>query len=389
MTVGIVRADLKDVGEKMKELLDLIGYAPRSDRKRVMLKPNIVDNIRPNTGVITHPKVVEALIQYYQAQGREVTIAEGSGYFAADEKFALAVKTSGYRKLADRYGVELVNLESCEREPYDFGECCAFDEYGELELPVMLKTHEYVNVPTMKTHILTLVTLGLKNQKGLLLLKDKKKFHQEGLHRVIKGLYDLVKPDLTVIDAIICLEGTGPGQFGANAREMDLLIGGTDGMEVDNIAVQVMGFSVDNVKHLTRLDNISTVGEKVEDVRAEFKPPADHIRIMNMHVYMNEEVCTSCQMVMSRMGQKIFFTPELKERLEAMGRANLVMGTARLPENLEGKTVCVGKCARETAEEYGLPLVKGCPPSHRDVIDVFFDGYYQKQEAAKEDAGTK
>ena len=78
---------------------------------------------------------------------------------------------------------------------------------GTLDVPKLLRDCEYVNVPTMKTHGQTMVTLGVKNQKGLLPMGQKKFFHKKDLHACILALSEAVRPDLTVVDGIYCVEG--------------------------------------------------------------------------------------------------------------------------------------------------------------------------------------
>ena len=58
-------------------------------------------------------------------------------------------------------------------------------------------------MPKMKTHLQSSVTLGIKNQKGLLLTKDKKVFHRMDIHDALRQLSSAARPDLTIVDGII------------------------------------------------------------------------------------------------------------------------------------------------------------------------------------------
>ncbi len=371
MPVSIVRSKITEVHEKLKESLSLIGYVPKKDK--VFLKPNIVDAANPKLGVTTHPKVVEALLNYYQALGKEVVIGEGTGFFNTDDKFRKLVKESGYIRLEKEYGIEILNLETAERVTRSW-------KYGDLELPSLLDTHEYVNVPTMKTHIQCTVTLGMKNQKGLLKLADKKKFHQIDLNDMIRELATVAIPDLIVMNAIYCCEATGPAIVGSKPKKMDLLIAGTDIFEVDNVSARIMGFDPAEIPHIPERPNIDVRGLPIEAVQSPFEPPEPYLQIKNIYAYSDTKACTSCTINLSRAMQKIFFTPELQIALETKGKIDLLMGTHPLPENPSPTVICVGKCAKETAETNELPLIKGCPPSYRALINYLFDGYYENQE---------
>ena len=58
----------------------------------------------------------------------------------------------------------------------------------------------------MKTHLQTMVSLGVKNQKGLIPMETKKIFHKKDLHAYIFELSKVVQPTLTLVDAIYCIE---------------------------------------------------------------------------------------------------------------------------------------------------------------------------------------
>jgi uncharacterized protein (DUF362 family) len=69
------------------------------------------------------------------------------------------------------------------------------------------------------------------------------------------------------------------GPRGGDVFEMNLLVAGRDHGEVDYVGISIMGYSVDEVKHLkyhlekNRLDTrlIQVVGEKLEDVKRPFQ----------------------------------------------------------------------------------------------------------------------
>jgi uncharacterized protein (DUF362 family) len=167
MTVGIVRATLESLDGSIAELLELIGYRPQRDA--LFIKPNVPDAGPAGQGLYTDPAVVEAFIRRFP--GREVVIGEGC-IVGCDASAALA--KTGYVALAKRYGAETLDLEQAERFEVDW-------PHGRLRLPALLRSHEYINVAKMKTHVQTGATLGLKNQKGLLAAADKRRFHRLGL----------------------------------------------------------------------------------------------------------------------------------------------------------------------------------------------------------------
>jgi uncharacterized protein (DUF362 family) len=370
--VAIRRADLSNLETDIEELLDLIGYTPV--KERVLLKPNIVVAASPEDGAITHPKVTEALVHYFRKRKREVVIAEGTGIFGGEQEFERLLRATGYDLIRDQLGVPIINLEQTVTEDVPW-------RYGYLPLPKLLKRYEYVNVPTMKTHSQTMVSLGVKNQKGLIPMKAKKMFHKKGLHSYILELSNVIRPALTVMDAIYCIEGTGPtGPPVGRVKKMDLVLAGKDMMAVDNVAIQVMGFDIKEIRHLRPIENIHVLGEEIKNVRSEFeKPMATHYGVGPFVVYSDEKSCTMCTVTLYKAFSKIINTPNLCQELSSrkeLNKINIVTGTAELPPELDAPALCIGDCSTKVARKMGLPQVKGCHPDYREVVNFLFPGYY-------------
>ena len=374
----------------MALLIDQLGYTP--SRSQVLLKPNIVDALKPNEAVTTDPAIVQGLILALQDRGaKSFVIGEASGYFAADEHWARLVEEAGYVKMVDSlvkdHGVDvtLVNLETAEREDYPW-------EYGTLPLPALLGTHAYINIAKMKTHVHTQVSLCCKNQKGLLRLAEKKKFHLgikgASLHDCIRALAVTIQPELAIIDATRALEGSGPttemnGQ--TKVRRLKLCIGGTDLVEVDNAGCQVMGTPVAEVAHLPEVPvEIAPGSMPLEDAIA--KPPLrrPRLEVVNgpFHRFAMETACTGCQVALSRMFRKVQFVPELRAHLGDFQKnypfVNLVLGRAPAEKVAEiaangGEFIFWGNCTKEMAAEFGGKHVPGCPPEHNAAIQIILD----------------
>jgi len=356
MAIGIAKANLNNVDQKMSELLNMIGYVPK--KKKIFLKPNVVNIRKPQTGVITHPRVVEALLKHFSDY--EVVIGEGS-IIGTDTKEVF--KKTGYTALAEQYGVQLVDLNDVERTEIKW-------KYGTVRIPKILETHEYINIPTMKTHIVTTVTIGFKNQKGLLSAADKMRFHKMGLHQPIREFAEVVRPDLTVVDGIICVEGDGPGLSG-KPKQMDLIIAGTDLSEVENVCCRIMGFDANEIEHIPSVEIGEIKGLTIDEVRRPFLRARSFHKKFNVY-YHPFDGCSGC---INSVGEGVrslrspiklakFLYWGLLRRLDFIAGSN-----PALPENA-GRVICVGNCAAKFAREHGLPLLEGCPPNPHDIGKV-------------------
>ncbi|MFX0133513.1 MAG: DUF362 domain-containing protein [Candidatus Hodarchaeota archaeon] len=376
MTVGIIRSSLKEVDTKLPELLDLIKYKPK--KKKIFIKPNVVDAINAKSGVIVPSQLVDALIKYLIEKEnisiKEIVLGEGTGFFNKEEHFKRLVKESGYIKLEKKYGLEFENLENAERITKTW-------EYGEIELPKYIETHEYINIPVMKTHSQATVTLAMKNQKGLLLLKDKQKFHRTNaygnLHDSILELAKVAIPDLIITSAIYAIEGHGPTlNAQSKTKKLDLLLAGTDLIEIDNVCCSLMGFDVNKIKHIPKVE-FSTVGIPLDEVKTKFRGPDPYMKVQNVYVHPSDGVCTLCSMAISRMFRKIVFAEEIREKFEKLNkkynRIDLIFGSefTDLPEKaIPGQVFCFGACTVKLAKEKNIPYVKECPPHYNDMINL-------------------
>ena len=380
MSVKIVKADKYDV--KLLKLLvrDAIEESRLNlqGKKTALLKPNIVLPVKPKSAIITHPAVVDAVVSVLKEKGFEdIVIGEGAGV-GADESMIFA--TSGYKKL-ERDGVRLVNLNKAPRKKINW-------KYGTLKIPkIVAETDLYVNIPKMKTHGQTTVTLAMKNQKGLLSNADKKRFHLLGLHEPIVELAKVVKPDLNVVDAVEAMEGEGP--LSGKKKKVGALVIGTNLLEVDMACCELMGIEYKKVKHIKEAirGDIGPKKPKIkginpEEVKTSFKRANEkHGHILNVYSWRNPYACSMCidsfsQAVKSAIRNPKYwlsFIPKFAY-LAVFKRIDIIQGChAEIPAN-HGSIICLGDCTKEIAKKNGFIHVKGCPPRAEDILEALIKG---------------
>jgi uncharacterized protein (DUF362 family) len=186
---------------------------------------------------------------------------------SADEVF----QKTGVKELCEYYEVGLVNLSKDVLIPVEKDYLVLRD----FRVPRMvLKADRLINVPVMKTHPLTTVSLSLKNMIGL--IPGRKAIYHPRISEAIIDIMNVRKPDLNILDAMICLEGDKERK----TKKMDLIMASQDAVALDTIACKVMGINPINVEHIFRAGysnigeyaekNIQVVGQKVENVRDKF-----------------------------------------------------------------------------------------------------------------------
>ncbi len=374
---GLIKQGIKKLG------LDLKG------KKSALLKPNIVNIARPNSAKITHPIVVEAVIDVLRNMGiDDITVGDGPAVDADDGK---VFEVSGYLRLAQRKNVRLLNFngtESVEIKIITENRKRAFGdetgvEHGIISVPRLLMDADlYINIPKLKTHVNTGISISMKNQIGLLSRDEKMQFHLTGLHEPIARLSHTIRPDMIIVDGITGLEGEAP--IHGEKKEAGILAMGTDMLEVDLICCQLMCIDPSAVKHIhfllpgdKKVPQIENLGEKMEELKTKFQQPNHRYgRVLNIYSWRNPRSCPLCSIAfnraieMAKRNPKYWFSFFPKFMFQALfKRIDLVKGP--LPEMPRDKNfvICFGDCAQEVSEGEGLPFVRGCPPGSEDLLD--------------------
>lgn len=382
----IVRRGISDIG------LDL------SDKKSAVIKVNIVQARQPDTGIITHPTVTEAVIDVLEEAGiKQITIIEGPA-LGVDVRDAF--KTSGYHALAKRRRVELVNAFEAPRKKLEVG-------YGYEGLPNVYEDEDlqkyysgcmtvpaicvdadlYVSIPKLKTHNRAKVTLCLKNQWGLLDFKERQDYHRTGLHEPIAYLAKGVRPQLTIVDGIVGLEGNGP-ILGA-PKKADLIVVGTDAIETDIVGSQLMGHDPRQVEHISRAVefglgrwDVDVRGLSIAEAAVDFVPaPLTLKKSLNFHLWRNHRAChldddsfAEAFRIAKRKPKYWMFFVKLGYYV-LFKRIDVLRGRGMMMPDVPGnsKIILSGECIRDLLNGYeeippNVIHIPGCPPDPEDII---------------------
>lgn len=371
--------DIPRMERAFEAILDSLKFDMKG-RRTAFLKPNIVRPAKPDSAVVTHPRLAEAVINVLRRRGvADIAVGEASSVGVDVEE---SFDVSGYRALARRLGVTLLNLNDVERREMPW-------LYGRLRLPrVAVESDLYINMAKMKTHFHTTVTLGVKNQKGLLLPEDKQFDHLEvRLHPALAEYARLARPHLTLVDGIIGMEGEGPTK--GRPKATGVLAAGDDIYETDFACARFMGVDPTKVAHLMyavergllalpggSAEALPVTGEAFAARRATFELPGhEPKKILNFYGWKNHRACAECEHAVEHAYQlaaknpRYWFTffPKLAY-LMMFDRVDLLRGReAEVPKG-HGRLLLVGDCTRQLAEEYGVDYVKGCVPQPKDVI---------------------
>jgi len=351
--ISIVRTD-KELEKSVLESINLIGGIERfiGHNDKVMLKPNV-----NGTEATTNPLITEALIRIVTGYGiKELIIAEST--FGNANMTDMFFEKNGYRSLAEKYGIRLLNLNRSAIENVKVRKPMVLDNIRMAK--EALDGYKIINIPVMKVHYATGVTLSMKNLKGLLALDEKRHFHEVGLDKAIVDLNNSIKPALNIVDCTHCMERMGPR--GGDIIDLDLVMAGRDCAETDYIGCRIMGYTIEEVKHLeyyiqtnnVDLSRIEIAGEKIEDVQHSFrKVEMDRIVPKGFRIE-NKNSCSAC---MNAMLLSCQFLGEGKNNIAA----DIYLGSDIKTRESAGRSqVGFGNCACRN-RNFEIE-VKGCPP---------------------------
>ena len=248
----VKEVEFTDYETSIGELLDGLDLGSAlSGKEKIIIKPNLLD-LAPHP-CTTDPDCVEAIIKYIRKScaGSRILVIEGSGGCSTKEAF----RTLGYYDMGNRNNIEVIDVDDCRTVKLADEHAIA---YKEINLPEIIFDSFIISVPCLKDHLISTITIGMKNLVGLLPEKFYGKYwsyrrsdvHRVGVNNAIVDLNNYISVDLTIVDGRI-------GQFGSHiiggrhcSPPKNILFGGYDVLEVDKRGAEILGHDWTAVKHL-------------------------------------------------------------------------------------------------------------------------------------------
>jgi uncharacterized protein (DUF362 family)/NAD-dependent dihydropyrimidine dehydrogenase PreA subunit len=278
--VGLLKVESYD--EKLKEnIIKAVEFVGGFDsiiksRDRVLLKPNFILYNPVDTATNTHPDFIKAVVEILASYNCKITIGDSSMVSAATE---IARKLGLYEKL-ERYGVKFISFK--ENVPMDLeNDPLKNRKYKNLSLAKELKEFDkIINLPKLKSHSQTGITLATKNLYGCVAGKAKLRWHFDtgsvgNFARLIVEISQTVNPDLNILDGIIGMDGNGPSN--GRPRSTKVILAGKNCIAVDRVVVELINkrpsqFAIfkaaeDLFLSGTKLDEIQVIGDTIEECK--------------------------------------------------------------------------------------------------------------------------
>lgn len=213
--------------------------------RRIFLKVNLVTNAAREDAICTDPEIVRAVIAEVRARGAMPLIGDNPAIASS----ASVLRSSGIGAVAQELDVEQPDLN-----PTATLHCARAERFRDFEVSrAILEADVLLNLPKLKTHSLTYMSMAMKNLFGLIPGTRKARWHVRAPHAdmmaiLLGDLYSGVVDHFTskghgivhLCDGLLALEGDGPGH-GGKPRFLGALLASTDGVALDRVGCEVAG----------------------------------------------------------------------------------------------------------------------------------------------------
>jgi uncharacterized protein (DUF362 family)/ferredoxin len=287
--VYIVQCPDYDLVEmKMNELLSMMGGMSlfAAPNQKIVLKVNLLQPAKPEQAVSTHPAIVTAVARLAKEAGAIPLIADspGTGYKYNKTTLNTLYQTCGMYQAAEAAGVK-VNLDTTYQSvSFPQGKLI---KHFEVITPV-LEADGIFNLCKLKTHLFMSMTGAVKNNFGVIPGLAKVGYHaklhdKERFAGMLLDLADYVSPRLSIMDAVMGMEGEGPGAAGT-PRHIGLLLGSLNPLALDVVASEIIGLPREKNPVLlaaekqgltpTSLEEVQVIGADITKIRiSDYKIP--------------------------------------------------------------------------------------------------------------------
>jgi uncharacterized protein (DUF362 family) len=374
--------DISKIKIHLDSALRMSGYdTGKIKNSSILIHPNLV---RPNPSEIpassTDPRVILALGTLMKDYGaRIVKVGENPGFgLSCRQAFILADLVEPLHA----HGIAIADFD--EEEWVDVPNPDAVLFRNVKVARAVLETEIFINLPKWKTHMLTGVSLAIKNLLGIIHDNQRMFFHRNDIIHKIVDLVSVRYPDLNIIEGLWAMEGQAPFH-GEAVKDFGGLIVSEDILAADIVAAELMGFKRTEIPHLMvaieRLwqgnpREIIISGDDTEALRRLFKKPVLSSAGQFPGISCIEcGVCNGCLSAIRHSLDKMNFEGKLGQSSGTTIVSGRSMPNQTTFGSCKGPLILFGNCAIEfqfydlANRQQGI-IIPGCPPHVLDLARI-------------------
>lgn len=245
--------------------------------QKVLIKPNALLGKTPDDAVTTHPALIAAVIREVKKAGGIALVGDSPGN--AHSNVPHTMEQTGIKQAAKEAGGILIYFQQQ-------GVVAVPSPSGNKRLPTLmiakpaLEADVVINLPKLKTHNLTQYTGAIKNMFGVVPGFNKTSFHAahprpRDFAESIVDVFQAVKPALSIMDAVVGMEGPGPSS--GSPRKFGALLAAADAVALDAVCSDLIGYKPAEIfttaaaarRQLGEMDlaKIEVVGPRLDELR--------------------------------------------------------------------------------------------------------------------------
>jgi len=225
------------------QAIELLGGMARilDGRRVAILKPNFVAGRPARTGATTSLSLLAAVADAVRAAGATPLLCESPGT-EFDQAATYAIL--GIDVFCRRHGIGIIRQVDrwLELRP------ASAHRLKRFHIPAQLVEACLINLPVLKTHVVSGMSLAMKNLMGLLPREDRRAMHTLGIQQCIVDMNLGIRPDLNIVDGSVGQDRDGP-LYGRRA-DLGVLVAGCDSLAVDLVCCRLVGVDPLSIGHL-------------------------------------------------------------------------------------------------------------------------------------------
>ena len=303
-TVKIHRVK-EDTVEILKEA---VKNSALHGKQKIYVKPNM-SHPEYLPGVVTCPELLSELVGLLRDDNEEVIVGESNGF---NYPCRGAFEKTGIEAAVKKAGGTVINLSEDKVVKVKFPS--GYSAVKELFLPkTVLDADATVDMALMKTHEFAMYSGAIKNLFGCV-PSNRRIYLHPYLSEVFYRLYTVIKPQLTIMDARVAIEGNGPTK--GNPVKMGLMLTSNCTLATDVIASKIMGLKMAEISYLDYIarrtslneDEIKVDGLQVSEVARNFERPRIDLPVKAQMLIYRHEFLTKvlfCSLGFVRLLQKV------------------------------------------------------------------------------------
>jgi uncharacterized protein (DUF362 family)/Pyruvate/2-oxoacid:ferredoxin oxidoreductase delta subunit len=279
MTSGVSIVQCRDydrerVHDAVRKAVDLLGGMAAFVRygDKVLIKPNMLKASPLDAAVTTHPEIVRAVIRLVIQAGGVPLVGDSPGY----GEMVDVARRSGILAVIEEEGASLADFT-------DFVTLKGDGKFKHFEVArCAAEADAIINLPKLKTHGMMVMTGAVKNLFGCVPGKRKAQWHlnagvdHTAFAQMLIELSMLLKPRLSIMDAVTGMEGNGPGS--GEPRQIGLVLAGQYPVSLDVVCGEIVGVSALQVP-VTRVASVAGIGQSRMENIPILGEPVDKVKI--------------------------------------------------------------------------------------------------------------